>query len=147
MAKVRGSHRILRLRKLVKRVIKKCYECKRFQIIAFANPPQRDLPRDRTEGNSPFQVVGVDYAGPIKYRTSKNIEGKAYIVLYASSLTRAPNLELTKTLETNLIARKGRPEKIYSDNGKTFVAAAKWLRNVMKDERLHNHRELADRSD
>ena len=146
MAKVRESHWIPRLRKLVKRVIKQCYGCKRFQITAFANPPQGNLPRDRTEGNSPFQVVGVDYAGPIKYRTSKNREGKAYIVLYACSLTRALYLELTKTLETNefistlkrLIARKGRPEKIYSDNGKTFVAAEKWLRNVMQDELLEN---------
>ena len=74
MAKVRGSHWIPRLRKLaiVKRVIKQCYGCKRFQVTAFANPPQGNLPRDRTEGNSPFQVVGVDYAGPIKYRRSKN---------------------------------------------------------------------------
>ena len=64
----------------------------------------------------------------------------------ACSLTQAPNLELAQTLETNelistpkhLIARKGRPEKIYSDNGKTFVAAAKCLRNVMQDERLDN---------
>ena len=146
MAKVRDSHWIPRLRKLVKRVIKQCYGCKRFQITAFSNPPQGNLPRDRTEGNLPFQVVGVDYAGPIKYRTSKNREGKAYIVLYACSLTLALYLELTKTLETNefistvkrLIARNGRPEKIYSDNGKTFLAAAKWLRKVMKDERLHN---------
>ena len=45
--------------------------------------------------------------------------------------------EFISTLK-RLIARKGRPEKIYSDNGKTFVASAKWLRNVMKDERLHN---------
>ena len=31
-----------------------------------------------------------------------------------------------------------RPRKIYSDNGGTFVAAAKWLRTVMKDERVGN---------
>ena len=37
-----------------------------------------------------------------------------------------------------LIARRGRPEKIYSDNGRTFVGAAKWLRQVMRDERLNN---------
>jgi hypothetical protein len=37
-----------------------------------------------------------------------------------------------------LIARRGRPDKIYSDNGKTFVAAAKWLRKAMKDEQLHD---------
>ena len=70
MAKVRETHWIPRLHKLVKRVIKQCYRCQRFQITAFANPPQGNLLRDRTEGNSPFQVVGVDYAGPIKYRTS-----------------------------------------------------------------------------
>ena len=45
--------------------------------------------------------------------------------------------EFISTLK-RLIARKDRPEKMYSDNGKTFVAAAKWLRNVMKGERLHN---------
>ena len=33
-------------------------------------------------------------------------------------------------------ARKGRPEKIYSDNDRTFVSAAKWQRNVMQDEWL-----------
>ncbi|KAK3739567.1 hypothetical protein QZH41_006377 [Actinostola sp. cb2023] len=35
-----------------------------------------------------------------------------------------------------LIARRGRPSKVYSDNGKTFVAAAKWLKKVSKDEKL-----------
>ena len=131
---MRESYWIPRLRKLVKRVIKQCYGCKRFQITAFANPPQGNLLRDRTEGNSPFQVVGVDYACPIKYCTSKNREGNACIVLYACGLTRTLYLELTKAL----IARKGRPEKVYSGNSKTFVAAANWLRNVMKDECLHN---------
>ena len=37
-----------------------------------------------------------------------------------------------------LIARRGRPQKIYSDNGKTFVAAAKWLKRIMNDERLYD---------
>ena len=96
-------------------------------------------------GTTPFQVVGADYAGPVKYRVSSNREGKAYKVLYACSLSRALYLELTKPMETEefislkrFIARKGRLEKIYSDNGRTFVGAAKWLRNVMQDERLHD---------
>ena len=75
----------------------------------------------------------------MKYRVNRNKEGKAYVVLYACALSRAMYLELTKTMETKefistlkrFIARKGRPLKIYSDNGRTFVAAAKWLRNVM----------------
>lgn len=37
-----------------------------------------------------------------------------------------------------LIARKGRPEKIQSDNDRTFMVAAKWLRNVIKDGHLHD---------
>lgn len=146
MAKVRETYWVPRLRQLVKRLIKRCYGCKRFHVSAFANPPPGNLPTDRTEGTSPFQVVGIDYARPIKYHDSKN-KGKAYIVLYACSLSRALYLELTKTMETEefitslkrFIARKGRPVKIYSDNGRTFVAAANWLRNVMQDERLHDY--------
>ncbi len=36
------------------------------------------------------------------------------------------------------IARRRRPEKIYSDNGKTIFAGAKWLRKIMKEEALQN---------
>ena len=45
------------------------------------------MPVDRTEGDRPFQVVGVDFAGPIKYRVAKKTEGKAYITLDVCSLT------------------------------------------------------------
>ena len=30
------------------------------------------------------------------------------------------------------VHRKGRPERIYSDNGRTFIGAAKWVKAVMK---------------
>lgn len=147
MAKVHETYWIPRLHQLVKRLIKRCYGCKRFHVSAFANPPPGYLPTDRTEGTAPFKVVGIDYAGPVKYRDGRNKEGKAYMVLYACSLSQALYLEVTKTMGTQefistlkrFIARKGRPEKIYSDNGRTFVAAAKWLRNVMHDERLHDY--------
>ena len=71
---------------------------------------------------------------------------KVYIVLYACCVTRAvylevlPNLSVEEFLRSlkRLIARRRRPEKIFSDNGKTFVAAAKWLRNIRNDEKLNN---------
>ena len=104
------------------------------------------LPKERTEGNHAFQVIGVDYSGPLKYRKKSGKEGKAYIVLYTCSLTRALYLELTATMETReflptlkrLIARRGRPEKIFSDNGRTFVGAARWIKTVMADEKLQD---------
>ena len=60
-----------------------------------AAPPPGLLPPERTEGSSPFEVVGVDFAGPIKYRKSSRAEGKAYLALYACSLTRALEKTLT----------------------------------------------------
>lgn len=88
----------------------------------------------------------MDFAGPIKYRKSKKQEGKAYLVVYACSLTQALYVEVLTSMETTeflqslkrLIACRGRPKKIYSDNGGTFVAAAKWLGAVMKDEHINN---------
>lgn len=146
MTKVRQNHWVPRLRRLTKQVVSKCPGCKRFQAIAAANPPPGMLPLDRTEGTHPFQVVGVDFAGPVKYRKGGKSEGKAYIAVYACSLCRALYLDLLHSLETQefllslkkFIARKGRPNKVYSDNGTTFVGAARWLETVNKDEKLHH---------
>ena len=94
-----------RLRSIVKRVTKDCHTCKRFRAIAVANPPAGNLPRDGTEGNTALQVVGVDYAGPIKYLQKNKREGKAYVILYACSLTRATYLELLPNQETSEFLR------------------------------------------
>jgi hypothetical protein len=37
------------------------------------------------------------------------------------------------------IAARGRPKKIISDNGKTFVAAAKWIKKVVRNEKLQGY--------
>ena len=105
------------------------------------------MPSDRTEGTAAFRVVGVDFAGPMKYRKGKKNEGKAYIVLFACSLTRGIYLELLPSLETEefmsslkrFIARRGRPNTFYSDNGRTFVGAAKLLKTIMADEKLQDY--------
>ena len=143
---------IPRLQKLTKRVVRICSGCKHFQAVAFANPPPAPLTRERTEGTMPFNVIGYDFAGPVKYRDKRKEEQKAYVVLYSCCLTCGVFLELLPSLETTelikslkrLIARRGRPSKIYSDNGQTFVAAAKWLKKVQKDERFHSF--LGDQS-
>ena len=91
-----------------------------FQTLAYAAPPPGNLPTTRTQGTNPYQVIGVDYAGPIRYRVSKQREGKAYVLLYACSLTRGVYLGLLPSLETaeclrslkQCIARRGRPERI-----------------------------------
>ena len=89
--------------------------------------------------------MGVDFAGPIHYRKGGTREGKAYVVLFSCSLTQGVYLEVVPSLETGrflpclkrLIARRGRPKVLYSDNGRTFVKAVKWVRTVRHDEKIH----------
>ena len=77
MSAVREKYWIPRLRRLTKKVRSHCNGCKRFQTTAFAKPPTGNLPKDRTEGSRPFQVIGVDYAGPFVYKKRGGKEGKA----------------------------------------------------------------------
>ena len=92
---------------------------------------------------NPYQVIGVDFAGPLTYRLAKKRQGKAYVLLNACSLTRGIYLDLLRRLEGEKCirslkrhkARSSRPECIYSDNGRTFVAAAKWIKVIMQDGR------------
>ncbi|XP_028419006.1 uncharacterized protein LOC114544621 [Dendronephthya gigantea] len=150
MTSVRKDYWVPRLRRLVKGTVKECHGCRRFRARAVADPPPGNLPEDRTQGTYPFQVIGVDYAGPIRYKKRAKVEGKAYIAVYTCSLCRAVYLDLMASLETQefllslkrFIARKGRPKKIYSDNGSTFVGAANWLKKVNNDEKFNQY--LAD---
>ena len=146
MAKVRDRFWVPKLRCLVKRIRSNCHGCVRFRAQAYQSPPIGNLPTaTRTQGTAPFQVLGVDFTGPIRYRTKTKVEKKGYLVLYGCSLTRAVHLELLRSLEVGeflpslkrLVARRGRPKLIYSDNATTFKAAAKWLKQAQKDERLH----------
>ena len=146
MAEVRELYWIPKLRSLVKRIRKNCHGCKRFQVTAFAEPPPGLLPLDRTTGSRAFQVIGVDYAGPLVYKTRFNRLKKAYILLFSCSLTRAIHLQGLQEQTTEefiralklFIARRGRPQKIYSDNAKTFTAAAKWIKNVVNSEKFND---------
>ena len=146
MTSICQEYWVPRLRRLTKKVIRGCYDCKKFQIAAFANPPTASLPTDRTEGSISFEVLGMDFAGPIAYKLSPKTEGKAYILLFTCRLTRAIHLELlpNQTAEEvirshkRFIARRGTCRKIYSDYGSSFKAAAKWLSMVMKSEQLQN---------
>ena len=144
MAAVREQYWIPKLRSLVKSVRSECYGCKRFSAAPITTPAPGPLPEDRTTIGAAFEVIGVDFAGPIRYKQSKKSDRKAYLTFFTCSLSRAVHLEILPSLETDkfiacfkrFIARRGRPRVIYSDNGGTFIKTNKWLRQLRKDERL-----------
>ena len=139
ITKVREQYWIPTLRSLAKKIIKRCSGCKRFTTRPFQAQTTGQLPKDRTEGERPFQIVGLDYAGPLICKKNGK-EKKTYIMVISDSLSRALYLELLhdQTLEEFLkclkrfIARRGRPEVIYSDNFSTFSAADRWLKKILK---------------
>ena len=146
MAAVRERYWVPKLRSLVKSVRSKCYGCKRFSATPARNPIPGQLPEDRTTFGGAFEVIRLDFAGPLKYKEGKKSQGNAYLAIFTCSLSRAVHLELIASLETDnfiaclkrFIARRGRPRVIYSDNGGTFIKAEKWLRQLRDDERLHD---------
>lgn len=145
MAAVRERYWVPKLRSLVKSVRSKCYGCKRFSATPARNPIPGQLPDGRTTVGGAFEVIGLDFPGPLKYKEGKKSQGNAYLAIFTCSLSRAIHLELIASLETDnfiaclkrFIARRGRPRVIYSDNGGTFIKAEKWLRQLRDDERLH----------
>ena len=121
--------------------------CKSFQKVAFQIPTDGLLPSDRIEGCRAFQIVGTDYAEPITYKKKQKIDVKAYILLFACTLSGVVHIELLTDQTTDgfikcltrLVARRRRPQNIYSDHAKTFDTAAKWLKKVMTSVKFHKY--------
>ena len=81
-----------------------------------------------------FTNIAVDYGGPFctKYGTGKS-RHKRYLCLFTCLETRAVYLEMAYSLDTSsfmnvffrVVSRRGRPEKVDSDNGTNFVGGNK----------------------
>ncbi|KAJ8957208.1 hypothetical protein NQ318_007770 [Aromia moschata] len=120
---LREKYWILGGRRAIRLVIKKCVTCRRFDVEPFAveSPP---LPADRVRDSVPFEITGVDFAGPLYLKSGE----KAWVCLFTCAVYRAVHLELTMSLSTlkflqvlrRFIARRGRPRVLYSDNGTNF---------------------------
>lgn len=130
---LRERYWILRGRETIRSVLNKCVSCGRHDAKPLESVPV-PLPLNRVKDASVFEVVGVDFAGPIYLKGDQ----KAWICLFTCAVYRAIHLELVTSLSTasflmalrRHIARRGRPSIIYSDNGTNFVGTANLLRNV-----------------
>ncbi|XP_022837371.1 uncharacterized protein LOC111364652 isoform X2 [Spodoptera litura] len=133
LAHIRLSYWPLAGRNLAKHIVRKCVRCTRIK----AQPVQivmGDLPQDRTHLEYPFLNTGLDYAGPvlIANRRGRGCQLlKSYICVFVCFAVRAVHLELVSDLTkeaflaafSRFISRRGKPQRVYSDNGTTFVGA------------------------
>lgn len=138
MSELRECYWIPCCRQLVKKVISRCSLCAKHRLKP-ATAPTAPLPGDRVNRSEPFQVVGIDFAGPL-FTKSKTSSAKSYIALFTCATTRAVHLELISYLSTEcfllalrrFVARRGLPQTIYSDNALTFKKASREVQSLWK---------------
>ncbi|GFX46050.1 putative RNA-directed DNA polymerase from transposon X-element [Trichonephila clavipes] len=128
---------IIKTRKTVREVVMKCVPCRRYSSNSSMSEPA-SLAADRVKDANAFDITGIDLAGPLFTRDG----GKVWIVLYTCAIYRAIHLELVSSLSTEcfmlssrrFIARRTRPETIYTDNGTNFVGTNSEFKNLDWDK-------------
>eukprot|EP00063_Salmo_salar_P005820 XP_013980655.1 PREDICTED: uncharacterized protein LOC106561338 [Salmo salar] len=138
LVQIRERYWILRARQLVKSTVARCIVCKRFKARA-RQQVTAPLPKYRITESPPFEVTGVDFAGPLYVKENGSVK-KSYIAQFTCAVTRAVHLELVSDQSTEtfllalkrLISRKGLCKVIYSDNAKTFMRADQDLKELWK---------------
>ncbi|XP_055714378.1 uncharacterized protein LOC129808617 [Phlebotomus papatasi] len=136
-------------RNVVRKIVHDCIRCTR----ANPRPLQQlmgDLPQHRVTLDRPFQITGVDYAGPIMYRPSvprgaierKLGLQKGYIAVFICMATKAAHIEFVTSLSTEsflaafrrFASRRNTPAQMYSDCGTNFEGASRELAKLFRQE-------------
>lgn len=122
VAKLREKFWVIKTRKAVRKIIKKCVICKRFNE-PLATVPMAALPENRVKGAKIF-----DLAGPLFLKDSS----KVWVVIFTCAIYRSVHIETVDSINTEdfimalsrFIFTCGRISIIYTDNGTNFVKAA-----------------------
>ena len=140
LAQVRNRCWIIDGRQEAKNLDKECKVCERrrvqpsVQIMAL-------LPRTRVGTTMrAFPKCCVDYASPFTTKITRRVSAERYLCLFTCSATRAVHLEIACSLSTTdflyafswMVATRGRPEEVTSDNETNFVGAERELRELVQ---------------
>ncbi|KAK6031437.1 hypothetical protein OSTOST_02410, partial [Ostertagia ostertagi] len=115
-------------RQIVRKCLKHCLTCKKWNGKPYFYPTSPPLPTARTQPTKPFSHIGIDLAGPFTIIDSDHNKIKKWIFLSTGMTTRAIHLEVTKDLSAlqiinvlrRIISRRGKPQLITSDNATNF---------------------------
>lgn len=144
---------------IIKEVIKKCVVCFRVNPTT-TEQLMGNLPMNRVQQFSPFINTGVDYCGPVYLRSNNKrskLLSKAYICIFVCFAIKAVHVELVGDMTTEsyigalkcFVARRGRCEHIYSDNGSNFIGAKNELSDLLslfnQEQHINEVREMCAR--
>ncbi|TKR73921.1 hypothetical protein L596_021166 [Steinernema carpocapsae] len=139
VAEVRRMYWIPSLRSLAQSVKHRCVACRRFAALPFKYPTAHAIPGRRVRRSTPFQHVGLDYFGPLDFKTKDGSREKGYGMIVTCATTRLIHLEIVSNLTTGsfllalkrFIGRRGVPESITSDNATTFRLGERSLNQMV----------------
>lgn len=135
---LRQKYWVTRMRTTARSVAAHCQMC-RIQRAKPQPPRMGMLPEGRiAHHRRPFSFCGVDYFGPMTVTIGRRHE-KRWGVLFTCLTTRAVHIELASSLSTDatimalrrMMARRGQPTEIYSDNGTNLRGADAELRKTI----------------
>ena len=127
---------ILRSKKTVSSVIRKCRKCSRF-LAGPASEQTPPFPRCRVTCRRPFEATGMDLGGPLYLKENC----KAWFVVFTCMSVRAIHSEIVTSLSAETLIQalqrfmngRGVPQLCISDHGTNFVATVKWVREKNLD--------------
>lgn len=134
LACVMQKYYLPRARQRIKSVLRSCVTCKKETGTHYNYPTSSQLPKYRVNRAKPFEITGVDFAGPMITKNGK-VMTKRYVSLFTCATTRAVHLEIANDLSSEaflqaferFVARRGYPNTLISDNATNFVKSAKYL--------------------
>ncbi|XP_046812215.1 uncharacterized protein LOC124421299 [Lucilia cuprina] len=110
------------------------------------------LPPTRCNLSLPFQITGIDFAGPFKLKASalrKSTFVKGYVSVFVCFSTKTVHLEVCSDRSSaafqaafsRFVGRRGLPQRVVSDNGRNFLGASRellrefssFIKNVSQD--------------
>ena len=146
LSSVRQKYWIPRGRESVKRVLRRCVTCKKFEGKSFPTPRHPPLPPSRVSDDPPFTKTGIDFAGPLYTKSGESTQ-KVYICLFTCASTRAVHLKLVENLSVHsflqafrrFASRRGLPARLMSDNAKTFKSAEKEVKAIARSTEVQRY--------
>ena len=140
LAELRSKYYIPRHFSTIKKILKQCIHCKRFNSRTF-RLNQNSYREFRSDPPSvPFSNVFIDHIGPFTVKDNKETQ-KVWLLCVACTWTRAINLKICKDLSVREFLRAfqlhcmeyGIPQLCVSDLGSQLTAGANIIKNFIND--------------
>ena len=145
---LRATYWIVRGREAVKKEVRRCMVCLRWEGKPYSTPIIPDLPEERVSQEPPFTNTGIDFAGPLYVQNLHSTDKwKVYVCLFTCASTRAIHLELITNLSGSSFlqafrrfsSRRGLPNVLMSDNAKTFKATSAEVKKVVRPQEVQQY--------